>query len=75
MCVCVCVCVCVCEHVLFCCLFCFQYFSYVMSVLHPECLIRMIADVHGVDFNQVWIVHCTLCSILTKCCSLLHITL
>ena len=31
-----------------------QYFNYVMSVLLPEALTRVIADVHHVDFDEVW---------------------
>ena len=32
---------------------CVQYFSYVMSVLLPECMIRILADVNNIDFAQV----------------------
>ena len=30
-----------------------QFFSYTMSVLFPECLVRLIADFHNVDFDEV----------------------
>lgn len=30
-----------------------QYFSYVMSVLYPECLVRLIMDFYSVTFDQV----------------------
>ena len=30
-----------------------QYFSYVMSVLYPECLIRLIMDYHSLPFDLV----------------------
>ena len=34
--------------------FCFlQWFSYVMSVLYPECLVRLIMEYHSVSFEQV----------------------
>ena len=36
-------------------LFCvfLQYFSYVMSVLYPESLIRLIMAFHSIPFDQV----------------------
>ena len=30
-----------------------QYYNYVMSVLLPECVIRIIADFHNVSFDEV----------------------
>ena len=30
-----------------------QLFSYVMSVLYPECLIRIIMDFYSISFEQV----------------------
>lgn len=30
-----------------------QLFSYVMSVLLPECVVRIIGDVHDVSFQEV----------------------
>lgn len=30
-----------------------QYFDYVMNVLIPECVIRLIADINGVSFDEV----------------------
>ena len=30
-----------------------QYFSYVMSVLFPECIIRLIMDFHSISFEKV----------------------
>ena len=44
------------SHYLTCCSFviCFiQLFSYVMSVLYPECLIRLIMDFHSIYFEEV----------------------
>ena len=38
-----------------------QFFSYVMSVLLPECIIRIISGFHGVGFEEVSSV-CTLVS-------------
>ena len=34
-------------------LFLLQYFSYVMSVLYPECLVRLIMDYHSLPFDLV----------------------
>lgn len=44
------------SHYLTCCssVICFiQLFSYVMSVLYPECLIRLIMDFQSVSFEEV----------------------